>query len=267
MGWGAIQVRASDGQDMSMLLEGRFVRWNLGLLAASLVLTPLVTYSLWISDGCEPYLPFISDMDLPPRSGLTFTLGYAICGILMLSFGVQIGILREKWMESGGVEGRWIAWNRAAMASSVLAGFCLFWISFTPWNEHLELHIVQANVIFIGSVFWSVVTTVSTRRMGQDDPRFEEMLPRRVGFSILGLTGLVGMVERFYRFTGLSLDMYALEERLEMLSDSCVNLENSYLSQAAVFEWILAGSMILMLVSFLPEIELLAPVTPGEDSD
>ncbi len=257
MGSGLIQIDPVDGGGMERLLERRVVEVSIGVVVALLALTPLVSYALWISDGCEPNLPFISDMDLPRRSGLSFTIGYALSGVLLALTGLQLGVLRRVWIAEAGLPDSWGHLNSVSMAAAIAAGIGLFWISFTPWNEHFELHIFQANVIFFGSAIWALGMTLGTWRMALEDSAFSDFLIPRSIFTGMGLVGLIGMIERFIRFTGLSTDLYALEERLGMLNQDCTSMKEGLLSQAAAFEWMLAGSMILVLASLLPEIKLL----------
>ena len=221
-------------------------------------MTPILTYLLWLSDGCDPYLPFISDMDLPERSGASFTIGYAISGVLLACSSLQFGILRERWLIRNGIERSWVVLNRFSFRSSILSGISLFWISFTPWDEHLVLHIAQANVIFIGSVAWAVCVSLVTSRMADADPSFSGLVRHRFTLAAASLIGLLGMGERFVRFSGITMDMYALEERLTMLDQDCVSLNETLLSQAAFFEWVLAASMVLMVASLVPEVRKIA---------
>ena len=250
---------------MQRLLEAGVVERTLQATVALLALTPIVTYVLWIVDGCEAFVPFISDMDLPPRSGFTFTLGYALSGILHATTGVQLGVLRERWMSSAGMSQSWVNLNRFSVLAVVAAGISLFWISFTPWDEHLGLHIVQANVIFSGSVIWAFCVTLATWKMSQEEGGFSDVLAPRAAFSMLAVVGLLGMVERVFRYTGLSTDLYALEERLQLLDEACVSLNEPLLSQAAAFEWLLAVSMVLIIATFLPEVRLLTRTSEGEE--
>jgi len=239
---------------MSSLLRKGTVEGTLAAAAVFLAGTPILTYGLWLADGCDPYLPFISDMDLPERSGVSFTIGYAISGILLACSSFQFGILRERWLIGNGVERTWVTLNRFSFVASMLSGVSLFWISFTPWDEHLQLHIAQANVIFIGSVSWAICVSIVTSRMAVADPSFSELVWPRAALAAMGLIGLLGMAERFLRFSGITMEMYALEDRLMMLEEDCVSLNESLLSQAAVFEWILAASMVLMVASLIPEV-------------
>ena len=243
---------------MSNLLQKKTVERTLSSAAAFLAVTPILTYVLWLSDGCDPYLPFISDMDLPARSGASFTVGYVISGVLLACSSLQFGILRERWLIRNGVERSWVVLNRFSFISSILSGISLFWISFTPWDEHLVLHIAQANVIFIGSVAWAVCVSFVTSRMADADSSFSGLVRQRFALAAVGLIGLLGMGERFVRFSGISMDMYALEERLTMLEQDCVSLNEALLSQAAFFEWLLAASMVLMVASLVPEVSKIA---------
>tara|TARA_B100000287_G_scaffold146491_1_gene138203 strand:- start:2194 stop:2988 length:795 start_codon:yes stop_codon:yes gene_type:complete len=257
-GFGIVKIDPSHGLAVDRLLERLVVENTMKAVVFLLALTPLASYALWVSDGCEPNLPFISDMDLLPRSGFTFTLGYAISGVLLTLAGFQLGSLRGIWISEKGLEERWLMINKVSMFAAMAAGISLFWISFTPWNEQFELHILQANVIFIGSVIWSIGMTIVTWAMSKEDSSFAGFIPFRVISTGLGVIGLVGMLERFARYTGISTDLYALEERLGSLDQDCTSVTSELLSQAAAFEWMLAGSMILVLASVLPEIKILA---------
>ena len=65
------------------------------------------------------------------------------------------------------------------------------------------------------------------------------------------------MAERFVRFNGLSLDFNTLQDRVESMVGGCVPLDNSLLSQSAAFEWLFAGSMVLVVASLIPEVRIL----------
>ncbi len=250
---------------MERLLEGTVVERTLQATIALLALTPIASYSLWVADGCEPFVPFISDMDLPTRSGFTFTVGYALSGILLATMGVQLGVLRDRWMTSADMPRNWVNLNRFSMMAAIATGIGLFWISFTPWDEHLELHIAQANVIFFGGVIWASCVTLATWRMSHEERGFSGVLAPRTAFSVLAVIGLLGMIERVFRYTGLSSDLYALEERLQTLDGSCISLNEPLLSQAAAFEWLLAASMVLIIATFLPEVRLLTGNSGDEE--
>ena len=73
------------------------------------------------------------------------------------------------------------------------------------------------------------------------------------------------MIERVFRYTGLSSDLYGLEERLQTLDGSCISLNEPLLSQAAAFEWLLAVSMVLIIATFLPEVRLLTGNSEEEE--
>ena len=93
--------------------------------------------------------------------------------------------------------------------------------------------------------------------MSQEEKGFSGVLAPRAAFCVLAVIGLLGMIERVFRFTGLSSDLYALEERLQTLDGACISLNEPLLSQAAAFEWLLAASMVLVIATFLPEVRLL----------
>tara|TARA_B100000029_G_scaffold449288_1_gene472352 strand:- start:557 stop:1171 length:615 start_codon:yes stop_codon:yes gene_type:complete len=204
-------------------------------------------------------------MDLSERAGVAFTVGYSISGLLLAVSGIQFGLLREDWFESRSSDEKLITINRLSMFFSVAAGIGLFWISFTPWDESFLLHIVLANVIFLGSISWAICITICTWVMSKEDERFESSVTMRTGFSAMGLFGLFGMAERFMRFNGLTLNFDALRGRLGERVGECISLGDSLLSQAAAFEWLFAGSMALVVASLIPEIEILT-VSESEEA-
>ena len=142
--------------------------------------TPIISYIFWILDGCDPIFPYISDLDLQPSAGFIFTVGYAICGVLLSINGFQISTIRGFWMERKNLEQRWMVINKFSMFPSILSGICLSWIAFTPWDEDLRLHLIQANLIFLGSILWAVITVIITFKISKIDKEFSKLIKKRV---------------------------------------------------------------------------------------
>ena len=77
------------------------------LVVALAVIVVPVTYLLWIfADGCQPYFPFISDMDTQPSSTYGFTIGICISGILLFFAEVCMHKVRYEYLISNNQNGQ-----------------------------------------------------------------------------------------------------------------------------------------------------------------
>ena len=231
------------------------------LLTITIILlsaTPIISYIFWILDGCDPIFPYISDLDLQPSAGFIFTVGYAICGILLSINGFQISAIRGFWMEKNNFESRWMIINRFSMFPSILSGICLSWIAFTPWDEDLRLHLIQANLIFLGSIVWAIITVIITFKISQINGEFSKLIKKRVIYTMISILGLIGMVERVSKYLQISPNYLDMDSRTGFISGSCVALNEKLLTQSAIFEWIYVVGVILLISTFFGEIKILS---------
>ena len=60
------------------------------------VTTLVVCYFSWVLDGCDPFIPFISDTDTNPASSWAFTIGFTLTGTLTIPLSIQFYNVREK---------------------------------------------------------------------------------------------------------------------------------------------------------------------------
>ena len=199
------------------------------------MLTLAMIYILWVSDGCDPLVPFISDTDTNPVSGWAFTLGFTITGILTVPLSLQFYLLRDVWAKENpelGISGL----NIVSSISVLFSGICLIWISYTPWHESMELHMVQARIIFGGTVIWAILSTVIAHRISKVDGRFATLYGSRRNWTIFSLASLLALAVSVFSYAGFSLSIPAghMDTVLE-----CTDLGHPTLSIAALFEWLM----------------------------
>ena len=199
------------------------------------ILTLALSYVLWISDGCDPLVPFISDTDTNPASSWAFTAGFTISGILMTPLSIQFYLLRDKWSRENPDSGIEIL-NLISTISALLSGICLIWISHTPWHISMELHMIQARVIFGGTITWAILSTIIARRISEVDVGFSGLYSSRRNWTIFSLASLLALSVSVFSYAGFSLSIPAGHMGVVL---ECSDLGAPSLSIAAFFEWIM----------------------------
>tara|TARA_Y100000766_G_C18760070_1_gene532950 strand:+ start:75 stop:785 length:711 start_codon:yes stop_codon:yes gene_type:complete len=199
------------------------------------VITLLLCYLSWVLDGCDPFIPFISDTDTNPASSWAFTIGFTLTGALTLPLSIQFYNARRRWAEQNngsGIENM----NLLSAISVAISGMSIIWISYTPWHEQMELHMVQARVIFGGLIIWALLSTVISLKMFERNIRFSSLYRTRRSWTIFSLICLLGLVISVYSYAGTSLSIPAghMDTVLE-----CSDLGHPSLSVAAFFEWLM----------------------------
>ena len=121
------------------------------------VITLLVCYFSWVLE--DPFIPFISDTDTNPASSWAFTIGFTLTGALMIPLSIQFYNVRRRWAEQNHGS-RIETMNLLSAISVAVSGISIIWISYTPWHEQMELHMLQARVIFGGLIIWALLSTV-----------------------------------------------------------------------------------------------------------
>ena len=124
--------------------------------------------------------------------------------------------------------------NLLSAISVAVSGISIIWISYTPWHEQMELHMLQARVIFGGLIIWALLSTVISLRMTERDARFSSLYQTRRSWTVFSLICLLGLAISVYSYAGASLSIPAghMDTVLE-----CNDLGHPFLSLAAFFEW------------------------------
>ena len=197
------------------------------------VITLVVCYFSWVLDGCDPFIPFISDTDTNPASSWAFTIGFTLTGVLTIPLSIKFYNARRRWAEQNH-KSRIETLNLLSAISVAVSGIFIIWISYTPWHEQMELHMLQARVIFGGLMIWALLSTVISLRMSERDERFSSLSQTRKSWTVFSLMCLLGLAISVYSYAGVSLSIPAghMDTVLE-----CNDLGHPSLSLAAFFEW------------------------------
>ena len=197
------------------------------------VITLVVCYFSWVLDGCDPFVPFISDTDTNPASSWAFTIGFTLIGALTIPLSIQFYNVRRSWAEQNHGS-RIETMNLLSAISVAVSGISIIWISYTPWHEQMELHMLQARVIFGGLIIWALLSTVISLRMTERDARFSSLYQTRRSWTVFSLICLLGLAISVYSYAGASLSIPA--GHMDTVLD-CNDLGHPSLSLAAFFEW------------------------------
>ena len=197
------------------------------------VITLVVCYFSWVLDGCDPFVPFISDTDTNPASSWAFTIGFTLTGTLTIPLSIQFYNVRRIWAKQNHGS-RIETMNLLSAISVAVSGISIIWISYTPWHEQMELHMLQARVIFGGLIIWALLSTVISLRMTERDARFSSLYQTRRSWTVFSLICLLGLAISVYSYAGASLSIPA--GHMDTVLD-CNDLGHPSLSLAAFFEW------------------------------
>ncbi len=219
------------------------------------IVTLVACYALWVMEGCDPFVPFISDTDTNPVSGVYFTTGFTISGILLMIIGTQSYFLRRNWAASNLEKGRVESLNLLSSISAIVAGASLAWIADTPWHEQMELHLVQARLVFGGSMVWAISSTLISSRMAEAEPAFSELSATRRRRTSFTFVCMAVMVVSVVSYSGISLAVPASYLDLVRV---CTELDVTALSVAATFEWLVAIGLIGVIETCIGETRLLS---------
>ena len=241
---------------MQRLLQAKWVRFNLIATIFGILSTILLSYLVWIREGCDPWLPFISDTDVNPQSGIPFTIGLSITGIMLTLAFLQIGWLRQNWLLKYDTESRLIFWNKISIIAGVSSGLATSWIAFTPWHEQTILHIFQASTIFTGAAIWVVIASFVSIKMSEIDESFSAIFKNRIIVAIISVSSFFLMVIHFGLVVGGDGNLSGVESYLDSVV-LCTELVSPILARAAFFEWLMVFGLGAVLASFIPEIDLL----------
>ena len=241
---------------MQWLLQADTVRKTIRACVMAQLATLAVCYALWVSEGCDHFMPFISDTDTHPVSGAPFTFGFTVSGLLLALLAWQMFRLRSDWISANPTGARLRSLNTFSAIFGMLSGLFIVWIAYTPWDEQLALHLLQARVIFAGSVIWAFLSTVMASDMAALDARFHEVYkPRRDRTAFTGLClGLMAL--SVVQYTGISVALLEFETYVDMVQ-ICTDLSITEMSIAALFEWAMVLGLISIVETAVREVSLL----------
>ena len=95
---------------------------------------------------------------------------------------------------------------------------------------------IQARVIFGGTITWAILSTIIARRMSEVDVGFSGLYSSRRNWTIFSLASLLALSVSVFSYAGFSLSIPAGHMGVVL---ECSDLGVPSLSIAAFFEWIM----------------------------
>jgi len=245
---------------MQWLLQADTVRKTIRACITIQLATLAVCYALWVSEGCDHFMPFISDTDTHPVSGAPFTFGFTVSGLLLALLAWQMFRLRSDWISSNPAGARLRSLNTFSAIFGIISGLFIVWIAYTPWDEQLALHLLQARVIFGSSLIWAWLSTVMVSDMAAFDVRFLEVHKPRRNRAVFTALCLGLMALSIVLFTGFgeiaALGLSDFESYVDLVQ-ICTELTIPEMSIAALFEWAMVLGLIGVVETGIHEVSLL----------
>tara|TARA_B100000427_G_scaffold52539_1_gene40394 strand:+ start:558 stop:1094 length:537 start_codon:yes stop_codon:yes gene_type:complete len=168
--------------------------------------------------------------------------------------------IRSEWIEDNSMENKPRILNTFSAIFGIISGIFLIWIAYTPWDENLALHLLQARIIFVSSIAWAILSTMLAREMQVKDLRFENVFkPRRVR-TALTVICCVLMALNVLRFIGFgdaaSMELSNFESYIDTV-EICTDLSFAEMSLAALFEWGMVLGLIAVVHTAILEADLI----------
>eukprot|EP00929_Paragymnodinium_shiwhaense_P069559 TRINITY_DN35080_c0_g1_i2.p1 TRINITY_DN35080_c0_g1~~TRINITY_DN35080_c0_g1_i2.p1 ORF type:complete len:670 (+),score=117.78 TRINITY_DN35080_c0_g1_i2:176-2185(+) len=181
-------------------LLATLARVDLCLIILSLFSMLGSCYIMWLSAGCTPFMPFISDLGIHGTMKTTFNVGMAIIGFLeffAVLFTRQARDFLIQWLK---MENYWGMLNSilTLLGMAVVGGHIL--IGSFPWDQSgwtVYFHFLCADAVFYGGCFWGLFSGILALRFGWAEGMQEDkwaslrrlQLPVAVGAGTVFLMG------------------------------------------------------------------------------
>ena len=246
---------------MSKLLSRVPVRTSIGASIIVQLTTLVACYATWTLEGCDPYMPFISDTDTNPASSPFFTIGFTLTGLLLSFIAWQMKNIRSEWIELNSMGTRARMLNTFSAILGFISGLFIVWIAYTPWNEDLALHLLQARVIFASSIAWAILSTMLASEMQTKNIRFKQVFRPRRDRTVFTAVCCALMAINVVRFVGFgdaaSMELSHFESYIDTV-EICTDLSVAEMSLAAMFEWGMVLGLIAIVHTGILEADLIS---------
>ena len=113
-------------------------------------------YVVWLQQGCQPFMPFISDMGLRAHVPKVFMLGTMMEGMLLGFWHVLATIARSHVLKA--LRLRFRELEVLSAMSGVGPAVGTFFIGLFPWDVYSYWHFACASAIFWGGCFYAFIT-------------------------------------------------------------------------------------------------------------
>jgi len=220
------------------------VRVKFTFVAATSVpaITLLICYLLWLAHGCDPFLPFISDLGLQHDMFIVFCGGLVISGLLQAATHTDACYVRFRLLQENAKTRYMHVINFLMTLSGLAISLGIGCIGFFPWDRALNPHILCASFVFFGGIAWASFNLIWQGVMSMRSKL-------RAYFQIaLLLFGLIFLCLMVFFLKHASSNGHGLFDKLLMAENKfsryCTDKGLDDLSISAVFEWLLISALI-----------------------
>lgn len=113
----------------------------------SALLSWSVSYVLWLSQGCMPFLPCVSDL-AGGDSGPIFMWGMTLAAALLIPTWFDYYYAIKAYLNP--VDCHWGILCKFMLLLGVYSSFCIMGVALNPWSERIILHLLSAGGLFVG---------------------------------------------------------------------------------------------------------------------
>lgn len=211
-----------------------------------------ICYTIWITRGCDPFFPFISEFGSWEPEATIFCVGLNLTAAAFLLRVIQLHQVQHQRMRYLALGLWWQITNHLALGAGVVVSLAVWALAFVPWNQNISLHLILAMTIFRGGLLWCVLATCMTWKFKGNFPDLKKALFLRLAGSIATGIGLVGMIQTVV--VVYTNDVQFLPQRIQLsLSDKmafCSEIPLTDLVYGAAFEWVLVIGLLFVSWTF-----------------
>ena len=168
--------------------------------------------------------PYISSAGVFAPESIVFGIGFTIVGVLIIWLSKEIWEETCKQFQENHTTSLHLRTNNIGLIAGMIGGIILVFLAWTPMNTQLVSHLVMATIVFLGSILWTILITVSRTILDADK--------QWCGYNIIRL-----------RWTLMSVAFISLQ--LSIISFVLISTTVS-----AAFEWLLFISLNCGLLTF-----------------
>jgi hypothetical protein len=168
--------------------------------------------------------PYISSAGVFAPESIVFGIGFSIVGVSIIWLSKEIWKETCKQFQGKHTTSLHLRTNNMGLIAGMIGGIVLLFLAWTPMNTQLVAHLVMATIVFLGSILWTILVTVS-RTILDADKQWR-------GYNIIRL-----------RWTLMSVAFISLQ--LSIISFILISTTVS-----AAFEWLLFISLNCGLLTF-----------------
>jgi hypothetical protein len=168
--------------------------------------------------------PYISSAGVFAPESIVFGIGFTIVGVLIIWLSKEIWEETCKQFQENHTTSLHLRTNNIGLIAGMIGGIILVFLAWTPMNTQLVAHLVMATIVFLGSILWTILVTVSRTILDADK--------QWCGYNIIRL-----------RWTLMSVAFISLQ--LSIISFVLISTTVS-----AAFEWLLFISLNCGLLTF-----------------